>query len=158
MHKTKIHSFEKRFQILTKTLPNGCVIWTGMLTSQGYGKTTVNYKTKMAHRAVWEHRFGEIPSGLFLLHKCDNPACVNLDHLFLGTQMDNMTDMRKKHRDNYLKGERHSQAKLTDVQVRSIRRMRRQGFTYKHISTYFPVSKDHVGAICRRAYRRNVHD
>lgn len=137
----------------SRVMDNGCILWTAGKTRQGYGKTTYQYRTLVAHRAAWENIYGRIPNGLLLLHKCDNPACINIDHLFLGTQQDNMNDMRRKGRQNYFSREKHPQAKLTSVDVDLIRDMRRRtGYTYKVIAREFNVSKDHVGAICRGVY------
>jgi hypothetical protein len=71
-----------------------------------------------AHRFVWKLANGAIPDGLFVLHKCDNPICVNPHHLFLGTQADNMTDKTQKGRQ--AKGATHGMTKLAEAQVRDI--------------------------------------
>ena len=73
------------------------------------------------HRLVWEECFGPIPEGMFVCHKCDNPPCVNPEHLFLGTAKDNVVDMDKKGRRANRKGELHPLAKLTEDQVKEIR-------------------------------------
>src|ERR1043166_7633701 len=77
---------------------NGCWIWQGAKTTLGYGQVCINYKLIYAHRLVWELTVGPIPKGMNVLHRCDNPPCVNPLHLFLGTQMDNVLDCRKKGR------------------------------------------------------------
>lgn len=82
--------------------PNsGCWIWIGNANRDGYGLLTGSRKGKpyfLAHRVSWEMHKGAIPDGLHVLHRCDMPACVNPDHLFLGTHSENMHDMGRKGR------------------------------------------------------------
>jgi hypothetical protein len=81
---------------------DACWLWTGTPDVNGYGKLwwfDHTNKGKFAHRISWELHNGPIPDGLFVLHSCDNPPCVNPKHLFLGTQLDNMRDMVAKGRD-----------------------------------------------------------
>lgn len=82
----------------------GCVEWTGVtIKSNGrddhrYGRFTRDGRKRLAHRVAYERAFGTIPSGLQVLHRCDNPLCCNPDHLFLGTHLDNMHDAIRKGR------------------------------------------------------------
>jgi opacity protein-like surface antigen len=104
---------------------DGCWLWTGATDKNGYGRTsqTINGRTSMvrAHRAMFEMRFGEIPDGMMVCHRCDNPSCVNPDHLFLGSALANMRDKIAKGRAVYECGERHHAAKINESDVAAIR-------------------------------------
>lgn len=79
--------------------PNsGCLLWEGAVTRDGYGLVRRNNTNHRVHRLAWEEAKGPIPEGLNVCHTCDVPACCNPDHLFLGTQLDNVADMRTKGR------------------------------------------------------------
>ena len=91
------HDVDKRFwSRIQKT--DGCWNWTGALNTHGYGHMRVNSRQTPMHRLSWEKANGPIPDGLSVLHKCDNRRCVRPDHLFLGTQADNMQDKIAKGR------------------------------------------------------------
>jgi len=77
---------------------DGCWTWGGATNRKGYGRFTVGGKLRLAHRLVWAWTRGPIPDGVRVLHHCDNPACVNPKHLFLGTDQDNTNDMVAKGR------------------------------------------------------------
>lgn len=77
---------------------SGCWLWMGGLNTDGYGTFHFELRKAPAHRASWEIHCGSVPEGLYVLHKCDVPCCVNPDHLFLGTQKDNIQDCIKKGR------------------------------------------------------------
>lgn len=86
---------------------NDCIEWTGRMMSSGYGQVTFLEETWSAHRLIWTLINGSIPEGLQINHTCDNRKCVNLVHLNLGTQSDNMQDMINKGRANKASGDRH---------------------------------------------------
>lgn len=96
-----------------------CWQWTGSThRREGYGVIRVGRQI-LAHRISWILHHGAIPGGMCVLHRCDNPSCTNPDHLFLGTQADNLADMRAKGRQQ--KGEKHHRAKLTELDILNIR-------------------------------------
>lgn len=110
-------------RLLEKTAPaaNGCIEWTGCANQKGYGMMVYKGRIHAAHRVSWQEHFGAIPSGIMVMHKCDNPKCVNPEHLRLGTQQDNMDDMKEKGRQYTPRGEAHKRSKLTWAAVRDIR-------------------------------------
>ena len=111
---------EVRFQKSFVPDPNtGCWLWIAAPGSGGYGQISYKNKSTRAHRVSWMIHRGEIPQGMDVLHKCDCRPCVNPDHLFLGTHVDNAHDRHQKKRDAY--GEKHGMAKLTDEDVVAIR-------------------------------------
>lgn len=79
---------------------SGCHIWVAGVNQDGYGSIRCDGIRKRAHRVAWERVHGEVPDGLWVLHRCDNPSCVNPSHLFLGTAKDNAVDMARKGRCN----------------------------------------------------------
>lgn len=93
--RTLINRFDAKVRINEET---GCHEWTGAKNEKGYGWFSLDGAVKKAHRVAWQLTHGPIPQGLYVLHACDNPSCVNVNHLFLGTHADNMLDMARKGR------------------------------------------------------------
>lgn len=117
----------------------GCWNWTASLDAYGYGQFKVEPKNYKAHRFSYENKFGPIPDGLCVLHKCDNRKCVNPSHLFLGTASDNMRDNVSKGRQS--KGGLHGRAKLTDETAKWVKDLiKYSSLSNSEISQYFGVS------------------
>ncbi len=90
---------DKRIDPYIERLPwSGCWIWLKSLNNSGYGTVSIKGKSAFAHRFSWEFYRGKIPSGKYVLHKCDIPSCVNPDHLFIGSQRENHIDSQEKGR------------------------------------------------------------
>ena len=143
----------KNFFKKVKVMPSGCHEWQGSLNGRGYGSLGIKYATRKAHRVAWELAYGLIPDGMSVLHTCDNRRCVNPDHLFLGTQADNMHDMKTK--DRVANGERLPQSKLTEKDVCDIRKAHDDGESQRSIATRYGVNQSSISLIVsRKTWRR----
>ncbi len=131
-----------------------CWIWLGNTNATGYGVVKRNGKRLGVHRVSYQMALGAIPDGLWVLHTCDNPSCVNPSHLFVGTAQDNIRDMVQK--DRQAKGERGGTAKLTEAQVIEIRVSYENGKTICALAEYFQVWQSTIRRIVRRNSWRHV--
>lgn len=117
-----------------------CIEWTGARNAKGYGWRTVGNKQVLAHRHAFEAAYGKLPKEASLLHICDNPACINLDHLRAGSHSDNMRDMAAKGR--------HAQSKLSSDDVRDMRRkVLRENNTARSVAKHYGVTPSLVSMI-----------
>lgn len=126
--KTREQLFNSRIMPIPEC---GCWIWTGATVRDDYGCIIVDGKVIRAHRFSWQLHNGPIPKGLFVLHKCDTPSCVNPQHLFLGTQLDNIRDMLNKNR---------KKLKVLNSDVPHIVELYKYGFTQTEIAKFYNVS------------------
>lgn len=176
-----------RFWSKVDKLPihKGCWIWTAGRGTRGYGQFSIGGRNHSSHRASYEIQYGSIPEGLSVLHRCDNPACVNPSHLFVGTQKDNMVDMVQKgrslrgdknpsrihrhlmprgdrhgmrlHPEKACKGEANGNVVVTESMVREIRALYKTGqFFQKEIGARFGIHQGTVWQIVNRKTWQHV--
>jgi DNA-binding XRE family transcriptional regulator len=128
-----------------------CVIWSGGLTDSGYGSVKRlgpdGRRVSYAHRWVWIQKHGPIPAGMVVMHACDVPACVNLDHLSVGTQRDNVHDSMAKGRFSSNVGIDNPRAKLNYPVVREVRRRLAAGATQREVAQEFGVSRSCISDV-----------
>jgi hypothetical protein len=137
--------------------PSDCWEWNASRDTDGYGVKVICGKRYRASRLAyawsnWDGTGdwkGAIPQGMMVLHECDNPPCCNPDHLFLGTQTDNMRDMVNKGRRPSTVGENHPRAKLTDEQAREIRGVPRTYGSEARLAAQYGVSRYCISKIRR---------
>lgn len=123
-----------------------CWEWTGSKDKDGYGVLRFRGKRYKAHRLVMR-----APADVWVLHKCDNPPCVNPEHLFYGSAKDNTQDMIAKGRKASVKGSRNPCSKLTEQQVRNIRLAYASGnYTHSQIANEYGVARQTIGDIVNR--------
>ena len=136
--------FWERVKAQTVINEKGCHIFTGTKDECGYGRIWQGKKLVRLHRAMYEKLHGEIPKGLVILHKCDVPACINPNHLLLGTQGDNVEDMIQKKRNNPSIGSKHGMAKLTESDIPKIKQRLNDGETCVAIAKDYGVSDNMI--------------
>ena len=126
-----------------------CIEFSGCKGTGGYGLKRKQGKLYKAHRLTWIDANGEIPEGLFVCHKCDNPACINLDHLFLGTNSDNMKDMYNKERGNNFFKESNPKRKINQTIANEIKELRKLGVTQQAVANLYNVDRSLISQIDR---------
>lgn len=139
---------DRFFGFVGRKQPNGCILWAGSFDKDGYGVISSGGKHDRqlrAHRVSYELCVGPIPDGLWVLHRCDNPPCINPVHLFAGTHQDNEDDKLSKKRN--LVGERHHASKLTSEKVQEIRLKARNGVSQNQLSLEYKVARHSIKSI-----------
>jgi DNA-binding CsgD family transcriptional regulator len=152
MPRKSVPLLERFQQFLPEPLDeNACWEWQGVRLKGGYGKIMENGRSKrtlLAHRVAWEaHNAEPIPPGMCVCHTCDNRACVNPFHLFIGSYTDNMQDMIRKGRKVTHAGELSACAKISEQDVLAIRELGSQGCKQSDIAHQFGISRASVGLI-----------
>lgn len=153
MERMKRAPLAKRFEakVVKGARPNDCWEWVGSKNPRGYGKigTGVGKSTDYAHRVSWSLFRGPIPPGAVICHSCDRPACVNPNHLILGSQADNVHDCIEKGR--FIRGEAVGGAKLTADAVREIRAAYAAGLgDAQTLARAYGVTRRNIAAILER--------
>jgi len=151
----KKHNLLKRFwdNVDIKS-DNECWEWQGSKTKAGYGNILWNNEIHYAHRLSLEFTGEVIPPRYHACHKCDNPSCVNPNHLFVGSPRENMLDKVSKGRQVF--GEKHPNAILTNAEIIIIRQMAEDGVFFSDISKIFGVSESHISRIVARLVRATL--
>ena len=145
-----------RFVAFVSPEPNsGCWLWCGSIVHGGYGKFKISNVNFIASRVAFTMFVQQIPQGMVVCHKCDTPTCVNPEHLFIGTQRENVADREAKGRGAY--GDRH-RSKLSSSQVIEIRRLFKRGARNIDIAQQFNISQALASFIKNRRLWRCIPD
>jgi hypothetical protein len=144
MSMTPRQRLERRLKKDSKT---GCWEFQGQRSIEGYGKIKVDNKNWRAHRLAYLLFVGEIPDGMIVCHRCDNPPCCNPDHLFLGTHLDNVADKVCKNRQ--AKGSDLPQKKYGIAHVEEVRRLKNLGLTHADIAIKMGISEGQVSYLSK---------
>jgi len=133
-----------------------CWKWTGAINQWGYGRFRMGKTHWISSRVSYTLFKGDIPEELIILHSCDNPICVNPEHLSTGTHQDNMDEMKTRGRKVVCKGERNGTSKLKDCDVREILVLKGFGYTDAELATQFNISSSVVNEIVNRKAWKHV--
>lgn len=141
---------EQDFWNLTELSPSGCLIWKGHRNVDGYGEFGFGGHGNVAHRLAWIFKKGPIPEGLSVLHKCDNRKCVNVEHLYLGTQQQNVIDRDTRGRQASKHGANNPNCKTKPEEIQTLRLLFTLGATRRQLCRLFKLEYSTVKYIVRR--------
>jgi hypothetical protein len=131
-----------------------CWEWQGYRDKDGYGYFSIGGKPILAHRFMWEMEYDEIQEGIIICHTCDNPPCVNPNHLWEGNRKSNLEDMVEKGRSN--RGELNNMVKLTELDVIYIRQLHQNGIALNSIANIVGTHPSNVSLIVRRKTWKHI--
>lgn len=138
-------------------ISEGCWNWKAGLISSGYGSAySPTLGPQAAHRLAWILTNGEIPDGMYVLHKCDNKKCVNPDHLYLGTQKKNLQDAKDRGLTNT--GEKHWNTSITESEVKLMRSLYKSGTPIKMIADIFNITYKNTWQILKFKRWKHLKD
>lgn len=146
------NGFERALNNKTRNGQNGCIEWTGRRDKDGYAR--YGGKSKIVSRMLYQKAYGEIEKGLCVCHTCDNPGCVNIDHLWLGTVKENNTDKTEKKRTRY--GSKHHKTHLTENDVIHIKILCNEGVFQSIIAEEYKISQSTVSTIKLGSFWKHV--
>lgn len=135
---------------------DSCWIWKGSKNRGGYGTFWFRGRLHIASRVSWMIAYGDIPDGMLVCHRCDIPLCVNPDHLWLGTDMDNTIDKLSKRRQTNRRGADHGMAKLSEDEVLQIRELMKHGASGKKLAKEYGVSDTLIYYIHHRKLWKSI--
>ena len=174
MNKTKIEWTDSDIERFNKYIQKGkqdeCILWTGGRFYNGYGQFRLGKKKIKAHRFSFVIHKGPIPEGMLVCHRCDNPICVNPDHLWLGTSKQNSEDRDKKGRmgdcgacckktTGMFKGVKNPAAKITQADADSIRKKYTTGkYTYRKLAKIFYLSSASIANVIKERTWNSEHN
>lgn len=132
-----------------------CVVHPGWRDKDGYVRAKVaGGRRVFVHRFAWESAHGSIPPGMVVCHHCDNPPCVNPDHLFLGTNAENLEDMTRKGRRT--RGDTHGMSRLSEADIPVIRSLRAAGVALSVVAARYGVSITTISRVATGKTWRHV--
>ena len=136
--------------------PDACWPWIASKDDDGYGNFKFKGKWERASRVAWMIVYGPIPPRKLVCHSCDNPCCVNPQHLWLGAHSENTSDSVAKGRHVDNRGEKQGSHKLTELDVIEIRKLYNAGMLQRIIAERFGVSRRHIGCIVNKEEWRHI--
>jgi hypothetical protein len=141
-----MNKLKKKFcERVNKNTGSECWEWVGSISSNGYGKYLFEGKFYLAHRLSYMLLISDIPKNKLVLHKCDNPKCVNPKHLYVGTQKDNMQDKVRRGRMPCMSGENSPSSKLTWKKIEQAKKLSHEGSSLRSIGKMFNVHHWTIG-------------